>query len=55
MKFQIFKLDFKKADTPEIKLLTSIGSLKKQESSRKTYFCFIEYIKVFDCVSEVTQ
>ena len=30
---------------------TSAGSLKKQESSRKTiYFCFIDYAKAFDCV-----
>ena len=34
--FQMFKLDFKKAKVPEIKLLTSVESLKKQESSRKT-------------------
>ena len=27
---------FKKAEGPEIKLPTSIGSLRKQESSRKT-------------------
>ena len=33
---QMFKLDFKKAEEPEIKLPTSIGSLKKRESSRKT-------------------
>ena len=32
----MFKLDFEKADEPEIKLSTSVGSLKKQESSRKT-------------------
>ena len=55
MNFQMFKLDLEKAEEPKIKLPTSAGSLKKQESSRKTYFCFIEYIKVFDCVSEVTQ
>ena len=36
MKFQIFKLDFKKAEEPEVKLPTSVGSLKKQESSRKS-------------------
>ena len=36
MNFQMFKLVFKKAEEPEIKLLTSAGSLKKQESSRKT-------------------
>ena len=49
--FQMFKLDFKKAEKPEIKLLTSIGSQKKQENSRKKkiYFCFIDYTKVFDC------
>ena len=31
--FQMYKLDLEKAEDPEIKLL---GSLKKQESSRKT-------------------
>ena len=35
---------------PETKLWTSAGSSKKQESSRKTYFCFIDYAKDFDCV-----
>ena len=34
--FQIFKLDLEKAEEPEIKLPTSVGSSKKQESSRKT-------------------
>ena len=34
--FQMFKLDLEKAEEPEIKLPTSTGSLKKQESSRKT-------------------
>ena len=37
MNFQMFKLDAEKAEEPEIKLPTSIGSSKKQESSRKTY------------------
>ena len=32
----MFKLDLEKAEKPEIKLPTSIGSLKKQEISRKT-------------------
>ena len=32
----MFKLDLEKAEEPEIKLLTSVGSLKKQESSIKT-------------------
>ena len=48
---QMFKLDLEKAEEPQIKLLTSTGSLKKQESSRKTiYFCLIDYAKAFDCV-----
>ena len=32
----MFKLDLEKAEEPEIKLPTSTGSWKKQESSRKT-------------------
>ena len=36
MNFQMFKLVLEKADEPEIKLPTSAGSWKKQESSRKT-------------------
>ena len=31
----MYKLDLEKAEEPEIKLPTSVGSLKKQESSRK--------------------
>ena len=34
--FQMFKLDFEKAEEPEIKLPASVGSLKKQEHSRKS-------------------
>ena len=34
--FQIFKLDLEKAEEQEIKLPISVGSQKKQESSRKT-------------------
>ena len=35
----------------QIKLPTSIGSLKKRENSRKNiYFCFIDYAKAFDCM-----
>ena len=47
----MFKLDFKQAEEPEIKLPTSIGSLKKQESSKKKiYFCFIDCARAFHCV-----
>ena len=36
MNFQMFKLVLEKAEEPEIKLPTSVGSSKNQESSRKT-------------------
>ena len=36
MKFQMLKLDWEKVEEPEIKLPTSTGSSKKQDSSRKT-------------------
>ena len=44
MNFQMFKLVFEKAEESEIKLPTSAGSWKKQESSRKTS------ISALDCV-----
>ena len=45
------QVDLEKAEVPEIKLPTSVGSLKNQESSPKNiYFCFIDYAKAFDCV-----
>ena len=44
--FQMLKLDLEKAREPEIILPTSVGSSKKQKSSRKTYV----YTKAFDCV-----
>ena len=55
MNFQMFKLVLGKAEEPEIKLPTSAGSLKKQESFRKTSISalltmpkHIDY--AFDCV-----
>ena len=39
-----------KAEEPETKLPTFTGSWKKQESSRKSSICFIEYAKAFDYV-----
>ena len=47
--FQMFNLDLEKAEEPEIKLPTSVGSLKKQEFQKNIYFCFIDYAKAFDC------
>ena len=47
----MFKLDLEKAEEPEIKLPTSTGSSKKQESSRKTSIsALFDYAKAFDCV-----
>ena len=46
MNFQIFELDLEKAEEPEIKLPTSIGSSKKQEFQKNIY-CFIDYTKAF--------
>ena len=53
MNFQMLKLDLEKAEDPEIKLLTSAGSLKKQESSRKTSTsALLTMPKTFDCVDQ---
>ena len=47
----MFKLVLEKAEEPEIKLPTSAGSSKKEDSSTKNiYFCFIDYAKAFDSV-----
>ena len=52
LNFQMFKLVLKKAEEPEIKLPTSVGSSKKQESSQENiYFCFIDYAKDFVCIT----
>ena len=45
----MFKLVLEKAEEPEIKLPTSAGSSKKQESARKTSISAL-YAKAFDCV-----
>ena len=46
----MFKLNLEKAEEPEIKLPTSIGSSKKQESSRKASTSTSLTVKAFDCV-----
>ena len=45
-----FKLDLEKAGEPEIKFPTSVGSSKKEEFQKNIYFCFIDYVKAFNCV-----
>ena len=47
----MFKLDLEKAEEPEIKLPTFVGSVEKtREFQNRIYFCFIDYAKAFDCV-----
>ena len=48
--FQMFKLALEKSEEPEIRLPTSAGSWKKQESSRKMSVSVIDYTKACDCV-----
>ena len=45
-----YKLDLEKAEEPEIKLPTSVGSYKKQVNSKNNHFCFFDYAKAFNCV-----
>ena len=52
MNIQMLKLVLEKEEDPEIKLPTSVGSLRKQESSRKNiYFFSIDYAKAFNCMN----
>ena len=50
MKFQMFKLDLENSEDPEIKLPTSVGSSKQQESSRKSHTSVLLTMPAFDCV-----
>ena len=45
----MYKLDLEKAEEPEIKMSTSVGSQRKQGNSKKD-ICFTDYAKAFDCV-----
>ena len=47
----MFKLDLEKLEEPEIKFPTSVWIIKKaREFQKNIYFCFIDYVKAFDCV-----
>ena len=48
---QMLKLVFEKADEPKIKLPTSVGSSKKQESSRKASTSALLLMPKTDCVN----
>ena len=50
----MLKLGLEKAEEPGIKLPTSIGSSRKQESFRKNiYFFFIDYANVFEYMDQI--
>ena len=51
----MFNLDVEKAEEPEIKLSTSVGSsidllVQPREFQKIIYFCFIDFAKSFNCV-----
>ena len=46
-KFQMSRMDFKKAEETQMKLPTSVGSEKAREFQKNIYFCFIDYAKAF--------
>ena len=48
----MFKVVLEKAEEPEIKLPPSTGSWKSKRVPEKFYFCFIDYVKAFDCVEQ---
>ena len=55
MNFQMFKLDLKKAEEPEIKLPTFANIAnwiikEVREFQKNIYFCCIDYAKASDCV-----
>ena len=50
MNFQMFKLDLEKAEQPETKWPTSVGSLKRQGNTRITSISALLITPVFGCV-----
>ena len=48
--FQMYKLGFKEAEEPEIKLPTCWILEKAKEFQKNIYFFFIDYAKAFDRV-----
>ena len=49
----MFKLVLEKAEEPEIKLPTSVGSLKKQESSRCQTFDYVDHKNLWKILQEM--
>ena len=47
----MFKLDFEKAEEPEINFANIHWIIEKaREFQKNTYFCFTDYATAFDCV-----
>ena len=46
----MFKLDFEKAEEPEVELPTSVGSSKSKRVPEKICFCLTDHAKAFVCV-----
>ena len=52
MNFQMFKLDFEKAEEPEITFANICWIIKEaREFQKNIYFCFIDYAKAFDSLT----
>ena len=45
--FQMYKMDFKKAEEQEIQLPTFVGSNSAKEFQKTIYFCFTDYTKTW--------
>ena len=55
MNFHMFKLNLEKAEEPEIRLPTTAGPSKKQESSRKVFTsALLTTLKALTCGSQQT-
>ena len=48
MNFQMFKLDLEKSEKQETNICWIIE--KAREFQKNIYFCFIDYVKAFDCM-----
>ena len=47
----MFKIDLEKTEEPEIKIANICWIIEKaREFQKNMYFCFIDYVKAFDCV-----
>ena len=50
MNFLMFKLVLEKAEEPDQIANLLLFIKKAREFQKKIYFCFIDYVKAFDCV-----